>query len=523
MGRQTEYEPKGIDEQIKEWQELKIVNDKFKLNEILENSLEGKRIKSKWLKLPIDTLFFKDLELEILSIFNDLDNELDGWLIHSENYQALNNIKSKFIGKIQSSFIDPPFNLDDSDQFDYRTNYKDASWLTLLENRLPITKLLLKNTGSFIGRCDHNGNMYFRKLLDKVFDETNYKNEVIINRFQKKSKGLTNTTESLFFYTKSEDANFYQVSKSRQCIYCKTDIESKWQWSHSAGASDIAKEFLIDGKWVLLFPPRGRHWTNSQDKIRDLTKNGQMRINKEISYTDTNGKKINLCPERLQDPDVFVDDNWTDIPGYEFGVYTFQNFSTQNSEVLLKRVIQLTTKENDICLDFFMGSATTQSVAHKLKRKWIGVEMGEHFNRIDVPRMKLVLSGDQGYISKDQDVNWKGGGFFKYFALEQYEEALAKIKYEDKNPLPTQDIYHQYLFLKDLKLADDVIKLDEKSKSIKVDLTKLHPTIDIPETLSHLTGKFIKQIKKNEVVFTDGTSIDLTNIDYKIVKPLIWW
>jgi adenine-specific DNA-methyltransferase len=118
---------------------------------------------------------------------------------------------------------------------------------------------------------------------------------------------------------------------------------------------------------------------------------------------------------------------------------------------------------------------------------------------------------------------------FKYFGkeevyiLEQYEETLSKIKYEDKGALPTQDIYHQYLFLKDLKLADDVVKLDEKSKSIKVDLTKLHPAIDIPETLSHLTGKFIKQIKKDEVVFTDGTSIDLTNIDYKIVKPLIWW
>jgi adenine-specific DNA-methyltransferase len=127
------------------------------------------------------------------------------------------------------------------------------------------------------------------------------------------------------------------------------------------------------------------------------------------------------------------------------------------------------------------------------------------------------------WVLLKKDVNWKGGGFFKYFALEQYEETLSKIKYEDKGALPTQDIYHQYLFLKDLKLADDVIKLDEKSKSIKVDLTKLHPAIDIPETLSHLTGKFIKQIKKDEVVFTDGTSIDLTNIDYKIVKPLIWW
>ena len=514
---------KGIAKQLQEWQELKIVNDKFKIEDIFENSLEGKRIKSKFIYLPIDTIYFKDIEADLLSHFDDLDNELDGWLINSENYQGLNSIKSKFIGKIQSTFIDPPFNLDDSDQFDYRTNYKDASWLTLLENRLPISKMLIKNTGSFIGRCDHNGNMYFRKLLDKIFDEDNFKNEVIINRFQKKSKGLTNTTESLFFYTKTDNSNFYPVSKPRQCIYCKTNVESKWQWSHSAGASDIAKEFLVDGEWVLLHPPKGRHWTNSQEKIKELTKNGQMRINKEITYTDCNGKKVNFCPERLQDPDVFVDDNWTDIPGYEFGVYTFQNFSTQNSEVLLKRVIQLTTKENDIFLDFFMGSATSQSVAHKLKRKWIGIEMGEHFSRIDVPRMKLVLSGDQGYISKDEDVNWKGGGFFKYYSLEQYEEALSKIKYEDKNSIPSQDIYHQYLFLKDLKLADEVIKLDDESKSIKVDLTKLHPAIDIPETLSHLTGKFIKQIKKDEVVFTDGTSIDLTNIDYKIVKPLIWW
>ena len=147
--------------------------------------------------------------------------------------------------------------------------------------------------------------------------------------------------------------------------------------------------------------------------------------------------------------------------------------------------------------------------------------MGEHFYNVDLPRLKNVLFGTKMGITEKAE--WKGGGFFKYFELEQYSESLSKIKYEDKSSLPTQDIYHQYLFLKDLKLADDVVKLDEKSKSIKVDLTKLHPSIDIPETLSHLTGKFIKQIKKDEVVFTDGTSIDLTNIDYKIVKPLIWW
>ena len=82
---------------------------------------------------------------------------------------------------------------------------------------------------------------------------------------------------------------------------------------------------------------------------------------------------------------------------------------------------------------------------------------------------------------------------------------------------------NQYIFFKDLKLADEVVKLDDGSKSIKVDLTKLHDKIDIPETLSFLTGKFIKQILKDKVVFIDGSEIEYANIDYKIVKPLIWW
>ena len=146
--------------------------------------------------------------------------------------------------------------------------------------------------------------------------------------------------------------------------------------------------------------------------------------------------------------------------------------------------------------------------------------MGEQFYSVILPRMKKVLSGEQKGVSKE--LKWQGGGFFKYFSLEQYEEALRKAKYEDKGALP-KDIYHQYLFFKDLKLADEVVELDDESKSIKVDLTKLHNKIDIPETLSFLTGKFIKQILKDKVVFTDDSEIEYANIDYKIVKPLIWW
>ena len=509
---------KGVSQQIKEWQALGMCNEKFNVSEVIKD----KKLSEQWKYLPLDTQYFKNFEYDILALFDDLDNQLDGWLIHSENYQALNTLRGKFREKVQCIYIDPPFNLGSNADYEYLVNYKDATWASLLENRLILAKSLLKDTGSIFVRCDYNGNWIVRNLLDNIFGGSNYRNEIKINRFQKSSKGLTNTTESLFLFSNSEDSKISPITKQRQCIYCKSEVESKWQWSHSAGASDIAKKFLIGGKWTLLHPPKGRHWTNSQEKIIELTKKGQMRINNSVSYTDCKGKKFNFCPERLQDADVYINDNWTDIPGYEFGVYTFQNFSTQNSEILLRRVIQLSTGEGDLCLDFFAGSATTQAVSHKLKRRWIGVEMGEHFYNIDVPRMKMVVGGDKKYISKDEDINWQGGGFFKYYELEQYEESLRNTKYEDKDALP-KDIYHQYLFFKDLKLSNESINMDKKSRSIKVDLTQLHSKIDIPETLSFLTGKFIKQILKDKVIFTDDSEIVYANIDYKIIKPLIWW
>ena len=221
----------------------------------------------------------------------------------------------------------------------------------------------------------------------------------------------------------------------------------------------------------------------------------------------------------LGSEDVFLNNNWLDIESYS----NSNNFSTENSETLLQRVINSSTEKDGLIIDFFAGSATTQSAAQKLGRKWIGVEMGQQFYDVDIPRLKQTVFGRQSGISKDlKPEEYKGSGFFKYKELEQYEEALRYAKYEDKGALP-KDIYHQYLFFKDLKLADEVIKLDNESKSIKVDLTKLHDKIDIPETLSFLTGKFIKQILKDKVAFTDGSEIEYANIDYKIVKPLIWW
>ena len=127
-------------------------------------------------------------------------------------------------------------------------------------------------------------------------------------------------------------------------------------------------------------------------------------------------------------------------------------------------------------------------------------------------RMKRVLEGDKSRISKM--VNWKGGGFFKYYELEQYEEILRKTLF-DKD--------FNYIFTTDPKMLD-AIELDYENNKVKVNLTKIYPEkqIDIAETLSNLLGKWIKKITKDEVIFEDGEKINFNEINYKIIKPLIW-
>jgi adenine-specific DNA-methyltransferase len=227
----------------------------------------------------------------------------------------------------------------------------------------------------------------------------------------------------------------------------------------------------------------------------------------------------------LQSEYEIVDTNWLDIPGYSVTT----GFKTENSEILLKRVIESTSNENDLVMDFFLGSGTTTAVVHKLKRKWIGVEMGEHFYTVILPRMKKALAYDKSGISKEKDVKEKyneknAGGFFKYYELEQYEETLANTVYENHDLfiVGNKTPYEQYVFMKDEKMLR-ALEIDYENKKVKVDLNKLYPNIDIAETLSNLTGKWIKRIKEDEVEFEDGSKVNIKDLDYKLIKPLIWW
>ncbi len=491
-------EAEGIKTQIKEWQELGIVDKEFTINDIFETDLTGEHLSKKYEHLPIDTKYLKDLELEILSQFEDLDKSLDGWLIKSENYQALNTILPKFKEKVQTIYIDPPFNT--GEDFPYVDRFQDSSWLSLMIDRLHLGKDFLSKTGNYFVHLDKNAGYLARIILNKILGDDNFKNEII------------------WGYEKPRIAkNKFKENHDNILFYCK-------------------------------------------DKDNSIF---------NIQYTE---KKNNENDRHKKDYEGKILGDWWNIPSYSTIMSAKERvyFPSQKPEKLIARIIDCSTKknENDFILDFFLGSSTTTAIAHKLSKKWIGVEMGKVFSdfyedimTIDktdeeindsedkfkvleiikdtknqrvvrvlkfgiLGKMKMVLagSGHREPTKLARDLNYQGGGFFKYYELEQYEEALANCKYEDGDLLnvPNGSPYQEYVFMKDEKMLK-ALEIDYENNKVKVDLTKLYPNIDIAETLSNLTGKWIKKINDSEVEFEDGTKINIKDLDYKLIKPLIWW
>jgi adenine-specific DNA-methyltransferase len=184
---------------------------------------------------------------------------------------------------------------------------------------------------------------------------------------------------------------------------------------------------------------------------------------------------------------------------------------------------------NAVIMDFFAGSGSTAEAVLSInrkdrgKRKYILVEMADYFDTVLLPRIKKVVFSDKWKDGKAQS----GQGishFVKYYQLEQYEDALRRVKYDDADLFsdPSKDAYHQYVFLRDLKMLE-ALEVDTKKNKVKVDLSKLYDGIDVAETLSNLTGKWIKRITADSVEFEDGEVVDTKNLYWKRIKPLIWW
>ena len=496
----------GMTDQIKDWKALGIIENGFKSKDILEKDLTGKALKSEYAHLPIDTKYCKDLESDILVLFDDLDKALDGWLIKSENYQALNTILPKFKGRVQTIYVDPPFNT--GDDFEYIDRFQDSTWLTLIHNRISAAKEFLKTEGGIFLHLDWNAQHLGRLILENVFGKDNFINEIIwrigwVSGYKTQVDAFVRNHDTIYVFAKTSRKDYF---------FKKADSKIPYNSFDKALISDelakIIKKWGVDNKEIKNIKLVIKDNLGKVSKIGLETGSGKYNIEDTWNcseYEDLHSNKIKRNAKEYTP-------NGSEI--------------TQKPEQLLQRVISLTTNKNDIVFDFFSGSGTTIATAHKLGRKWIGVEMGSYFETDILFRMKQVLCahGKNEPCGISKEVNWQGGGFFKYYKLEQYDQSLKNTTYSDGDifSMPGESPYSSYVFMKDQKMLQ-TLEVNYKKNKVDVDLNKIYPAIDIAETLSNLSGKWIKKINQDSVEFDDGEVINLKDIDYRLIKSLIWW
>ena len=548
--------------QVEEWQTLGIVNEDFNKEAVIKQDLLGKRLNDAYRHLPIDTKYFKDLELDILGLFDNLDEALDGWLIKSENYQALNALLPKFRERVKCIYIDPPYNSKFS-EIDYQNRFKHSSWLALMENRINLGKNCLREDGVLIVAIDENEQERLGLLIDDVLP--NYFKTCI--SIVHNPRGIQGDAFSYchdyayFVYPKPEVIHPRIIPKE------EWEFQNLRNWGGESRREDGKNCFypiyVKDGRIVRLgeVPPDDFHpdskmrvlpsgeievWPIDRSGIERKWRYQRESLKKVLFATrvvQRKGGDIEIELARIHAPFKTV---WADTK-YDANTYGsrlltdmgLSDFSFPKSLYTVRDCLHAIVQDgsNAFIMDFFAGSGTTAHAVINLnredggRRKYIMVEMADYFDTVLLPRIKKVVFSDKWKDGKAQ--NCQGiSHFVKYYTLEQYEDTLRKAKYEDSDLFdnPYQDPYSQYVFLRDLKMLE-ALEVDMNENKVKVDLSKLYPddslplrtSIDIAETLSNLTGKWIKKITVDLVEFEDGGTVDIKNLDWKLIKPLIWW
>ncbi len=329
----------------------------------------------------------------------------DNLIIKGNNLLALHSLKKRFAGKVKLIYIDPPYNTGGiDDTFRYNDSFNHSTWLVFMRNRLEVAKDLLSKEGAIYVQLDYNEVHYCKVLMDEIFGRENFQREIIwrigwVSGYKTADKNWIRNHDTILFYSKNKDSlKFYK-----------------------------------------------KYIPYSKDYVR---RDGSKPEGAGYPYEDTWN-----CNEL---------DPLNSIAIVSFSKEKVGNFKGQKNEALIKRIIEAHTKEGDIVLDFFSGTGTTASVAHKLKRQWITVEQIDVQINKQFSRLKKTLKGDQIGISKE--VGWKGDGDFVYLELMKWNENFvekiqkAKTKEELKNLWKTMKEKAFLSYKVDIKTVDEHAK-----------------------------------------------------------------
>ncbi len=350
----------------------------------------------------------------------------DNRLIFGDNLLALKALEQEYAGKIKCIFIDPPFNTGAAWEH-YEDGLEHSIWLTLMRSRLECLQKLLAQDGLIFVQIDYREGARLKLVLDEIFGQDCFKNEIIVRRGTKNVQSQFETIDSLatghdtiYLYSK-------QPSTRMSKLQAIDDVSDPGKWdTFWRGTDRPSMRYRLFG----IKPEKGQ-WRWSEERGQRAKRNYeeyQQEFESFMSLDDfyalrmqETGVKtdfVRLGPEGTVQYYVpprnykILSDVWMDIR--TSGKVT--DFQHEKHEDLLERVIRWSTRRGDLVLDSFAGSGTTGAVAHKMGRKWIMVELGEHCHTHIIPRLRKVIDGeDSGGITKAS--NWKGGGGFRYFRL----------------------------------------------------------------------------------------------------------
>ena len=369
------------------------------------------------------------------------DKNTDNMLIYGDNLLALKALEQDYAGKIKCIYIDPPYNTGSAFEH-YDDNLEHSTWLSLMKPRLELLRNLLANDGSIWISIDADESHYLKVLCDEVFGRANFIDEVVWQRSYAPinlKKTLSRSHDYILVYAKCKTSHFElnkipRKEKQRE-MYKNYDNDPRGDWKSdnlSVGPA-IEKNIypITTPSGRVCYPPEGYSWRLSKERFEEYCADNRIWFGEKGSNVPSIKRFLSEVKQGVVATTLWTyeDVGHTQDAKKEIKVL-FPNdknpFDTPKPERLIERILTLGSNPGDLVLDSFLGSGTTAAVAHKMGRKYIGIELGEHCHTHCIPRLQKVIDGtDQGGISKG--VNWQGGGGFKYYYLAP--SLLNKDKY----------------------------------------------------------------------------------------------
>ncbi|GAA9090517.1 hypothetical protein HpHA15_12150 [Helicobacter pylori] len=364
-------------------------------------------------------------EGDLESALKDKDTN---YLIKGNNLIALHSLKKKFAKQVKCIYIDPPYNTG-NDSFNYNDNFNHSSWLVFMKNRLEVAREFLSDDGVIFVQCDDNEQAYLKVLMDEIFLRDNFVGCISWKQFHSVKNDATNFSKNIEYilcYCKNFSKNLISNEPfDKSSLYKLKDENGFYKldpvWAKSG--NNFSPYTFLNGKtWS---PPSGTFWRYSIGTLKDMEQNnrivfdGKNPMAKRYLSEVAEGRKTSTFWDGSEVGYNLNGD--TEIKQLFNGNKVFNN---PKPEALISRIIEISTNENDFVLDFFAGSGTTCAVAHKMKRRYIGIEQMDYIETITKERLKKVIEGEQGGISKK--CGFKGGGSFVYAELKEVNLEVKK-------------------------------------------------------------------------------------------------